>query len=113
MFDAIIRASLRRPALVLLAALIVTALGIQASREMPVDVLPELTAPTVTVVTEASGLSPEEVETVVTIPLEQALNGAAGVRRIRSSSAIGLSLIWVEFESVSYTHLTLPTIYSV
>lgn len=98
MFDAIIRASLRRPALVLLAALIVTALGIQASREMPVDVLPELTAPTVTVVTEASGLSPEEVETVVTIPLEQALNGAAGVRRIRSSSAIGLSLIWVEFE---------------
>lgn len=97
MFDAIIRASLRRPALVLLAALIVVALGIDAARTMPVDVLPELTAPTVTVVTEAQGMSPEEVETVVTIPLEQALNGASGVRRIRSSTAVGLSLVWVEF----------------
>jgi Cu(I)/Ag(I) efflux system membrane protein CusA/SilA len=98
MFDAIIRASLRRPALVLLAAIIVVAMGVDAMRSMPVDVLPELTAPTVTVVTEAPGMSPEEVETVVTIPLEQALNGASGVRRIRSSTAIGLSLIWVEFE---------------
>jgi CzcA family heavy metal efflux pump len=98
MFDAIIRASLRRPVLVLLLALVVVGIGIDATRRMPVDVLPELTAPTVTVVTEAPGFSPEEVETVVTVPLEQALNGAAGVRRIRSSSAIGRSLLWVEFE---------------
>lgn len=98
MFDTIIRTSLRRPWLVLLLALLVTALGVDAVRTMPVDVLPELTAPTVTVVTEANGLSPEEVEQTVTIPLEQALNGAAGLRRLRSSSAIGLSLIWVEFE---------------
>jgi Cu(I)/Ag(I) efflux system membrane protein CusA/SilA len=97
-FDAIISFSLRRPVLVLLGAIIVVVLGIDAARTMPVDVLPELTAPTVTVVTEAQGMSPEEVETVVTIPLEQALNGAAGVRRIRSSTAVGLSLIWVEFE---------------
>ena len=98
MFDAIIRGSLRRPWLVLLVALLMTVLGVDAVRSMPVDVLPELTAPTVTVVTEAHGLSPEEVEQSVTIPLEQSLNGAAGVRRIRSSSAIGLSLIWVEFD---------------
>jgi len=76
MFDAIIGFSLRRPALVLLGAIIVVALGLDAARTMPVDVLPELTAPTVTVVTEAPGMSPEEVETAVTIPLEQALNGA-------------------------------------
>jgi len=98
MFDAIIGFSLRRPALVLLGAIIVVALGLDAARTMPVDVLPELTAPTVTVVTEAPGMSPEEVETAVTIPLEQALNGASGVRRIRSSTAVGLSLVWVEFE---------------
>ena len=98
MFDAIIHSSLRRPWVVLALALLVTALGVDAIRKMPVDVLPELSAPTVTVVTEAQGLSPEEVEQTVTIPLEQALNGAAGIRRIRSSSAIGRSLIWVEFD---------------
>ena len=98
MFDAIIRYSLRRPWIVLLMALLAVAAGVDSIRNMPVDVLPELTAPTVTVVTEAHGLSPEEVEQTVTIPLEQALNGAAGLRRIRSSSAIGRSLIWVEFE---------------
>jgi CzcA family heavy metal efflux pump len=98
MFDSIIRASLNHPWLVVAAAVILTGLGIFETSRMPLDVLPELSAPSVTVVTEANGLAPEEVEKLVTVPLEQALNGSSGVRRIRSSSAIGISLIWVEFD---------------
>ena len=98
MFDAIIKHSLRLRWFVVLAAVALLAGGLYATLTMPVDVLPDLTAPTVTVVTEANGMAPEEVEKLVTVPLEQTLNGAAGVRRIRSSSAIGISLIWVEFD---------------
>jgi CzcA family heavy metal efflux pump len=98
MFDAIIRGSLRYRWLVLALTLIAAGFGIQAARTMPVDVLPELAAPSVTVVTETGGRAPEEVEKLVTIPLEQALNGAPGLRRLRSSSAIGISLVWVEFD---------------
>jgi CzcA family heavy metal efflux pump len=98
MLDPIIRLSLRHPVAVIAAALTLLGLGLFESFRIPVDVLPELSAPSVTVVTEASGLAPEEVEKLVTMPLEQALNGSAGLRRIRSSSGIGISLIWVEFD---------------
>jgi CzcA family heavy metal efflux pump len=98
MFDAIIRGSLRHPWLVILATLLLVGVGLFETSRIPLDVLPELSAPSVTVVTEANGLAPEEVEKVITVPLEQALNGSSGVRRIRSSSAIGISLIWVEFD---------------
>src|SRR5688572_15701309 len=98
MFDAIIRGSLRHPWLVILATVVLIGVGLFETFRIPLDVLPELSAPSVTVVTEANGLAPEEVEKLVTVPLEQALNGASGVRRIRSSSAIGISLIWVEFD---------------
>lgn len=98
MFDAIIRFSLRQRSLILVLAVVLLVGGSYVAAVMPVDVLPELAAPSVTVVTEADGLAPEEVERAVTIPLEQALNGAQGVRRVRSSSAIGISLVWVDFE---------------
>ncbi len=98
MFDTVIRGSLRHPWLVILASLVLVGVGLFEASRIPLDVLPELSAPSVTVVTEAHGLAPEEVEKLVTVPLEQALNGSSGVRRIRSSSAIGISLIWVEFD---------------
>jgi CzcA family heavy metal efflux pump len=98
MFDAIIRGSLRHPWLVIAASILLVAVGLFEASRIPLDVLPELSAPSVTVITEANGLAPEEVEKLITIPLEQALNGSSGVRRIRSSSAIGISLVWVEFD---------------
>jgi CzcA family heavy metal efflux pump len=98
MFDPLIRLSLRHPFTVLVLAVMLLVVGLFESFRIPVDVLPELSAPSVTVVSEARGLAPEEVEKLVTVPLEQALNGSVGLRRIRSSSGIGISLIWVEFD---------------
>mgnify|MGYP001828106826 CR=1 FL=1 len=98
MLNSLIRISLSQRALVIVIALVLLALGVFKATELPVDVLPDLTKPTVTILTEAPGLAPEEVETLVTIPLENALMGVTGVTRLRSKNDISLSLIFVEFD---------------
>lgn len=98
MIDALIRWSLRhRMMVVALAAGFLVWGGWTASR-MPLDVLPDLTAPTVTILVEAPGMDPLEIEPLVTLPIESTLNGAAGVRRVRSATAVGVAVIWVEFD---------------
>ncbi len=97
MLNNLIRWSLRHRAVILGLALIVLLLGLRTGLGLPVEVLPDLTKPTVVILTEAPGLAPEEVETRVTQPLESSLLGVAGLTRVRSNSDVSLSLIYAEF----------------
>src|SRR5688572_30855611 len=72
--------------------------GIWTARAMPIDVFPDLTAPTVTILAEGHGMAPEEMESLVTFPIESAVNGSSGVRRVRSATAVGIGVVWVEFD---------------
>src|SRR4026209_1620872 len=74
------------------------AAGVWTARQMPIDVFPDLTAPTVTVLAEGHGMAPDEMESLVTFPIESAINGASGVRRVRSATAVGMAVGWVEFD---------------
>jgi HME family heavy-metal exporter len=98
MFNFLVSASLRNRLFVLGAALILVVYGAMTLRNLPVDVFPDLNRPVVTLVTEAEGLAPEEVEQLVTFPLETAMNGMPGVVRVRSVSGVGLSIIYIEFD---------------
>jgi CzcA family heavy metal efflux pump len=97
MLNHLIRFSLKNRALVCVSALLILLLGLHTGSELAVEVLPDMTKPTVTLLTEAPGLAPEEVETLVTRPLENTLLGIAGLDRLRSNSDVGLSLVFVEF----------------
>lgn len=98
MLNKIIHFALHNRFTVLVAAVIILVAGLYTARNMDVDVFPDLNAPTVVIMTEAKGMAPEEVERIVTFPIETAVNGATDVRRVRSSSTTGFSVVWVEFD---------------
>src|SRR5215217_8435781 len=97
MLNAVIRLSLRYRTLVLAASLVVLGYGGYLTTTVPIDVFPDLDRPRVVILTECPGLSPEEVETLVTHPVETALLGSSGVEAVRSQSSQGISVIYVEF----------------
>lgn len=98
MLNKIVEYALRNRLVILTLSIVLVIAGYFVSRNMEIDVFPDLTAPTVVVMTEANGMAPEEVERTITFPIETVVNGAANVRRVRSSSQVGLSTVWVEFD---------------
>ncbi|MBO5873522.1 MAG: efflux RND transporter permease subunit, partial [Rikenellaceae bacterium] len=98
MLNRIIKFSLNNRLMILVGAVLLTLGGVYTASNMEVDVFPDLNAPTVVVMTEAHGMAAEEVERLVTFPIETAVNGATNVRRVRTSSSMGFSIVWVEFD---------------
>ncbi len=98
MLDKLIKISLENRLIIIAASILILVAGVYVGLKMKVDVFPDLTAPTVTIMTDAHGMAPEEVETLVTYPIESAINGATGVRRVRSSSTFGMSTVYIEFD---------------
>src|SRR5690606_38788037 len=98
MLNALIHWSLDNRPLVLALAAALLVWGGYVTTTMPVDVLPDLTAPTVTVIVENPGMAPTDMESLVTFPIEATMTGASGVRRVRSATAVGVAIIWVEFD---------------
>ncbi len=98
MLDQLIRGSLRYRSIVIALAAAFLGWGFYVLRDIPLDVLPDVSAPTVTILVEGKGMAPAEMESLVTYPIEAAINGASGVRRVRSATAVGLAVVWVEFD---------------